>query len=190
MSAWRIATIGAPIVAVLLAGGVALAGKGFTDPRGDVRHGSGPDVVALSLSSTKTAVTFTVRFASAPPLRVDTREEWVDMLLIGIDTPPLGPRPIPDGEWRGANFALGTHGPSKTGVLVKLGAAAAQRQVARFAITVKGATLTFSVPRRALGNAAWFTFQVAAARETSAESEGGGYDTAPDRGTFRYAPAA
>lgn len=181
--------IGVPIAAVLLAGGVALAGKGFTDPRGDVHDGSGPDVVALSLASTTTAVTFTVRFATAPPLRVDTREKWVDMLLIGIDTPPLGPRPIPDGEWRGANFALGTHGPSKTGVLVKLGAAA-QRQIARFPITVKGSTLTFSVSRRALGNPAWFTFMVAAARETSTESAGGGYDMAPDKGTFRFALTA
>jgi hypothetical protein len=186
MSARRVAALGAPIAAALLVCGVALAGKGFTDPPGDVRDGNGPDVVALRLSSTKTMVTFTVRFAKAPPLRVSTREQWVDMLLIGIDTPPLGPRPIPDGEWRGANFALGTHGPSKTGLLVKL-AGGGQRQIARFPIAVEGSTLTFSVSRRALGNPAWLRLMVAAARETSTESAGGGYDTAPDRGTFRYA---
>jgi hypothetical protein len=172
MSARRVAALGAPIAAALLVCGVALAGKGFTDPRGDVREGNGPDVVTLKLSSTKTAVTFTVRFAKAPPLRVSPREEWVDMLLIGIDTPPLGRRPNPDGDWLGANFALGTHGPSRTGMLVKL-AGGRQRQIARFPIVVEGSTLTFSVSRRALGNPAWFSFMVAAARETSTESAGG-----------------
>ena len=188
MSVRRIVTLGAPIVAALLVCGVATGAKGFTDPRGDVRHGNGPDIVALSLATTKAAVTFRIRFATAPPLRVSTGEKWVDMLLIGIDTPPLGPRPIPDGEWRGADFALGSHGPSKTGVLVKLAMPpGGQRQIARFPITVQGATLTFSVPRRALGNPAWFRFMVAAAREGNAESAGGGYDMAPGSGTFRYA---
>lgn len=40
----------APIVTVLLAAGVALVGKGYTDPSDDVRGGTSPDVVALKLS--------------------------------------------------------------------------------------------------------------------------------------------
>jgi hypothetical protein len=112
------------------------------------------------------------------------------MLLIGIDVPPLGPRPIiPGGEWPGANFAVGTHGPSKTGLMVRLGQKipAESRLVARFTILTSGSTLTFSIPRRALGNPAWFTFSVAAAREMEEGATGGGVDSAPARGTFRYA---
>ncbi len=55
---------------------------------------------------------------------------------------------------RGANFALGTHGSSRTGVLVKLGEGIPQqsREVARFKIITTGSLLTFSIPRQALGN--------------------------------------
>ena len=43
------------------------------------------------------------------------------MLLLGIDALPLGPVPVaPGGEWRGADLAAGTHGPSMTGVVVRL----------------------------------------------------------------------
>ena len=175
------------VLAALLVCGVAAGAKGFTDRTGDVRGGKGPDIVAIRLSGTATRITFAIRFATAPPLRVSAREGWVDMLLIGIDVPPIGSRPIPDGEWRGANYALGTHGPSKTGLLVKLGTAPeGQREVARFPIVTNGSTLTFSIARRSIGNPAWFRFQVAAAREAERET-GGGVDMAPDRGTFRYA---
>jgi hypothetical protein len=182
------ALLGATLLAALLAtSGVASAAKGYPDRVGDVEGGPGPDIASVIVSNTKTKITFRVRFATAPPLRVGTSAGWIDMLLIGIDVPPLGPRPSsPGGEWLGANFALGTHGPSKTGVLVRLGQGESRR-AARFAIRTGGSTLTFSVPRRALGNPAWFTFSVAAAREMPKEAAGGGVDVAPVRGTFRYA---
>ena len=175
--------------AVLLVSGAARAARSYADRVADVRGGAGPDIVSVTLSNTKTEVTFRVRFAAAPPLRMSRSEKWVDMLLIGIDVPPLGTRPrAPGGEWPGANFALGTHGPSDTGQLVKLGqgAPAESRLVARFRIARHARALTFSIPRRALGNPAWFTFSVAAAREGERETIGGGFDVVPDRGTFRY----
>jgi hypothetical protein len=59
--------------------------------------------------------------------------------------------------------------------------------VATFKIVTRGSTLTFSIPRRALGkNVAWFTLVVAAGRETMQEGQGGGADYAPARGSFRY----
>ena len=106
------------------------------------------------------------------------------MLLIGIDVPPIGPRPVtPGGEWPGANFALGTHGPSKTGQLVRLGnrLVGSSRRVATFRIVTSGATITFSIPRSSLGSPGWFTFTIATARETEATSSGG-IDFAPARG--------
>ncbi len=190
MALRRSALLGVSLFAVLLLiCGVALAAKSYPDGVGDVKGGAGPDIASVTVSNTKTDVTFGVRFAKAPPLRVSQREGWTDMLLIGIDVPPLGPPPIiPGGEWPGANFAVGTHGPSKTGLMVRLGQGipVESRQVARFTIVTHGSTLTFSIPRRALGNPAWFTFSVAAAREGKEEATGGGVDLAPARGTFRY----
>ena len=182
----RIPLLGVLLLLLLAVCGVALAAKTFTDPVGDVRGGAGPDVVAVTLSNTASTLTFRVRFASAPPLRLSTRGKWVDMLLIGIDVPPLGPPPTrPGGEWRGADFALGTHGPSKTGLLVRLGKNRSARPI-RFRIVTRGRTLSFSIPRRALGSPRWFAFNVAAAREGESEASGGGFDVAPGHGTFRY----
>ena len=189
MALRRYALLGVSLFAVLFVTcGVAFAAKSYPDRVGDVKGGAGPDIASMTVSHTSTKVTFVVRFAKAPPLRLSEGDGWVDMLLIGIDVPPLGLRPIPGGDWRGANFALGTHGPSQTGVMVRMGQGppAESRQVARFEILTSGSTLTFSIPRRALGNPAWFTFQVAAGRETATEEQGGGADFAPARGTFRY----
>ena len=75
----------------------------YADPAGDVERG--PDITSVRVSKTETTVTFTVRFATEPPLQVDERG-WIDMLLIGVDVPPVGPEPVaPGGEWRGADFA-------------------------------------------------------------------------------------
>lgn len=166
--------------------GAAQAAKTYPDPAGDVKDGGGPDVVAVTLSNTASTLSFHVRFASAPPLRLSTHERWVDMLLIGIDAPPLGPPPsTPGGEWPGAEYALGTHGPSETGQLVRLGEkhAAPPR---RFKVVTHGRTLSLSIPRRALGSPRWFTFNIAAAREGDNRGTSGGYDVAPGHGTFRY----
>lgn len=182
----RRVVLGFPVVIVLLViCAAASAAKGYPDRVGDVKGGAGPDIALVVVSNTNTNVTFEMRFAKAPPLRVNRSEGWIDMLLIGIDVPPPGSRPIPGGEWRGADYALGTHGPSKTGVMVRLGQH--HRVVARFKVATSGSTLNFSIPRRALGSPDWFRFQIAAARELAAEGRGGGVDFAPARGTFRYA---
>ena len=189
MSFGRCASTGTLLLAVFfLVCGLAYAAKTYPDRAGDVAGGSGPDIVSIRLSNTKASIIFRVRFADAPPLRVSARQRWVDMLLIGIDVPPLGPRPVaPGGEWPGANFALGTHGPSKTGQLVRLGHGipASARQVATFKIATTGPTLTFSIPRSVLGSSTWFTFSAAAAREME-ETTSGGIDLAPAHGTYRY----
>ena len=166
--------------------GVALAAKSYPDKVGDVKGGGGPDIASITLSNTASTLTFRVRFVSAPPLRVNTREKWVDMLLIGVDIPPLGPRPTtPGGEWPGVDFALGTHGPWGTGQLVRLGATRSVPPV-RIKVVTRGRTLSLTVPRRALGSPRWLTFNIAAAREGESEATGGGLDLAPQHGTFRY----
>ena len=172
--------LGTAVLTLLAACGGSSWPATLADPVGDVEHG--PDLASARVSNTDTEVTFTVRFATEPPLRADETEGWVDMLLIGIDVPPLGPEPVaPGGEWRGADFALGTHGPSGDGMLVLLG----ERKATRFDVRASASTLTFSVPRGALGDPKWFTFTVAAARESSDEA-GGGIDVVPERGTHRY----
>jgi hypothetical protein len=182
----RIALIG--VLPLLPAGicGVALAAKTFADPVGEVKGRAGPDLTSVTLSNSASTLTFHVRFASAPPLRQSTREKWVEMLLIGIDVPPLGPAPdTAGGEWRGADFALGTHGPAKTGQLVRLGTKTSAPPRWFKAVT-RGRTVSLSIPLRALGNPRWFAFNVAAAREGESQASDGGFDVAPGKGTFRY----
>jgi hypothetical protein len=187
MTLRRYGVLGVSLLAVLsLICGAAFAAKSYSDRVRDVQGGAGPDIASVAISNTKTSVTFRVRFATAPGLRVNEAEGWIDMLLIPIDVPPLGPLPAAGGGgWQGANFAVGTHGPSKTGVLVRVGKAGS-RQVARFKVVLSGPTVTFTIQRRALGNPAWFTFLVAAGRELADDERGGGADFAPGRGTFRY----
>ena len=181
---------GTAMLALLLLCGAALAARIYSDPAGDATLG--PDVRSMTVSNTSTDVTFRIRFATAPALRVSQRGRWIDMLLVGIDVPPLGPRPIPDGDWLGANFAAGFHGPARTGMLVRLGKGS-QKVVARFPVVTRGTTVTFSIPRRALRSPTWFAFEMAAAREWNDESmvpAGAKPDFAPARGTFRYTLAS
>ena len=143
---------------------------------------------SVAVSDTSTRLTFRIRFNTAPALRVSRREGWIDMLLLGIDVPPLGQRPIPDGDWLGADFAAGFHGPAKTGVLVRLGKGS-QKVIARFPVVTRGTTVTFSIPRQALRSPTWFAFEIAAAREWNDEGAVPARakpDFAPARGTFRY----
>lgn len=185
MALRRVPLLGALLVVVASICGVALAAKTYPDRVGDVKGGGGPDIASVALSNTASTLTFRVRFVSAPPLRVNTREKWVDMLLIGVDVPPLGPRPsTPGGEWPGADYALGTHGPFGIGQLVRLGKK--QATPVRIKLVTSGRTVSLTVPRRALGSPRWLTFSVAAAREGVSEAAGGGLDLAPQSGTFRY----
>jgi hypothetical protein len=178
-------TAAAAISACVLAV-VAAAATSYPDRAGDVARGAGPDVVSVAVSNSASQIGFRLRFAQSPPLRVSARDGWIDMLVVGIDVPPFGPGPtVPGGEWRGADFALGTHGPSKTGLLARL-AKSGSRLVTRFRIVTRGSTLTFTIPRSALGDPARFAFTLAAARELPEGETGGGVDVAPGRGTFRY----
>lgn len=185
----RVPTAVSLLASALVATGVAAAATTFPDRPNDQTPAAGPDIRSVMLSHTRTTITFRIRFATAPPLRVGTKSSWVDMLLIGIDVPPIGPPPrAPGAEWPGVDFAWGTHGPSSTARLVRLGSrvAPAPRTVAKLAVVTRGSTVSVSIPRRALGNPAWFRFSVAAAREAATPPTEGGIDLAPDRGTFRY----
>jgi hypothetical protein len=171
------------MVAALLAGVMpALAAATYADPRGDVKAGTGPDLVSISVSSTKKAVSFRFRFAKAPPLGISEREKWVDMLLVAVDIPPRGLKRGP-GDWTGVDFSLGVHGWGGKGGLVRTGS----REPVWFPVSTAGRTLTFTVARRHLGNPAWFDFVAAAGRESEDESQSGGRpDYAPARGVFHY----
>jgi hypothetical protein len=186
------------LVAALLAAGCGPSGGGHVersleDPAGDVAPATGPDVVAVTVERNDATITFNVRFATAPPLGVSEQERWVDMLLIGIDLPPLGPPPTtPGGEWRGVDYALGTHGPSKTAMLVRLTSGTAEDEAtserqADVPLETHGATLSLLVPREALGDPDTLVLSIAAAREwndPTDEPAGVAPDIAPDTGTW------
>lgn len=172
--------------AVLLAAiaGASPATRVYPDRAGDLRGGAGPDVVSLTISNTATAVTLRIRFRTAPPLRVSAAESWVDMLLIGVDVPPIGAAPVaPGGEWRGMDFALGTHGPSTQAILTRL-QGTTSRVVRRFPIRRQGTTLILTLQRSWLGSPDSFRFSLAVARE--GEGDEGGVDLLPNAGTARY----
>lgn len=177
--------VAAVVTFLALVCGVALAAKSYPDRVGDVQGGV---VASVIVSNTRTKVTFGVRFTTASPLGVSESEGWIDVLIIGIDTPPLGKQPVPGRAWVGANFVLGTHGGMSTGVMQRVvESGQPPRQVTTFEIITRGSALTFSIPRRALGkNTDWFTFYLAAGRETTQEGPGGGVDFAPARASFRY----
>ena len=186
------------LVAALLAAGCGSSTSGnversLEDPADDVAAATGPDVVAVRVERNDETIRFNVRFANAPPLAVSEEEQWVDMLLIGIDLPPLGSPPtVPGGEWRGADYALGSHGPSETGMLVRLTTGAAENEAmserqADVPLETDGATLSLLVPREALGDPETLVLSIAAAREWSDaadEPAGGTPDIVPDTGTW------
>lgn len=179
-------------LAMLVAGGCGSSGvtaRSLEDPASDVAAASGPDVVGVAVDREDDAITFRVRFAAAPPLQISEQGGWVDMLLIGIDLPPLGAPPAsPGGEWTGADFALGTHGPSASGILVRLRAGeAAPGLKTDIPIETDGVTLTISVPRRELGDPETFAVSIAAAREwndAADEPAAAKPDIVPDTGTW------
>lgn len=179
----RLSLLGAALAIAAVAAVSAAAGLGpstFTDRRGDVQGGAGPDIAAVTISHTATAVRFSIRFTTAPALRGGIEERWMEMLLVGIDAPPLGPSPKATG-WFGANYWLGLHTGQTTAVLVEK----ASRRSIRLPATTRGATIVISVPRARIGNPRWFGFIVAAGREGENEAEGGS-DYAPAKGVFRY----
>ena len=188
------------LVAALLNAGCGSSTSGnversLEDPAGDVATATGPDVVAVTVERDDETIRVNVRFADAPPLGLSEEEGWVDMLLIGIDLPPLGPPPsMPGGEWRGVDYALGTHGPSETGALVRLTRGAAENEgtlerQADVPLETDGATLSLLVPREALGDPETLVLSIAAAREwNDAADEPAGVtpDIVPDTGTWAF----
>ena len=180
------------LLLVLVATGCGSAGVTelrLDDPAEDVAAAMGPDVVGVVVERDADTITFRLRFAAVPPLGLSEQDGWVDMLLIGIDVPPLGSPPVaPGGEWRGADFALGTHGPSSSGILVRLTAGeGAPAMNAEIPVETEGVTLSLLVPRRELGDPARFAVSVAAAREWNEagdEPPGAQPDIAPDTGTW------
>jgi hypothetical protein len=177
---------------LLVASGCGFGGgsePSLEDPAGDVTAATGPDVVGVAVERDDDTITFRVRFATEPPLDLSEQDGWVDMLLIGIDVPPMGAAPVsPGGEWRGADFALGTHGPSASGLLVRLAAGrAAPEKRTRIPIETDGATLSLPIPRSELGDPETFAVSIAAAREwNDADDEPAGAkpEIAPDTGTW------
>lgn len=170
--------------AVALAAGTAtaLGASTYTDPAGDVKAGTGPDLVSISVSNTKKAISFRFRFAKAPPLSISEKEKWVDMLLVAVDVPPRGLK-RGSGDWTGIDFSFGVHGPDTKGALVRTGS----REPVWLPVSQAGRTLSLTIARRHLGNPALFDFVAVAAREAEDESQSGGRpDYAPAKGVFHY----
>lgn len=176
------------IVAILLAAcfalpATALGADRFTDPRGDA-GGVGPDVTAVTLSHTDTALTIAVEFANAPPLAFDEDERYTDMLLIGIHTDDdLGRADV--------EFYTGAHGVDLTRApVVRAGSERPRAQVGTAEIDVDGATLEVTVERSLLDDPEEVAVSVAVGREYVAEDAAGGRgDEAPATGAFRHSLA-
>jgi hypothetical protein len=181
--------ITAVLLTLALSTGIAtaFAATAFPDPVGDVQGGAGPDITSIAVSHTASTVTFRFRFANAPPLGVNARKRWVDLLLIGIDVPPRSLKRGPHG-WAGLDYYAGLHGSDKTAMVVKTSPTGPSRHsvLAHPTVTVSGHTLSFSLGRAKLGNPGWIEFVVAAGREMSNQADGGGSDEAPNRGIFHY----
>lgn len=184
----RSIVVAAALALVLGAGVVsAVAAQRFSDPVGDVKGGPGPDLRAVFVTHSPSAVKFRVCFAKAPPLGASIREKWLDVLLIGLDVPPRGLRRGTNG-WFGLDYYVGLHGSEMSAILVRARPSkpSEPRFVARSRVTISGSTLSFSVRREALGDPAWLEFVVAAGREILEGTAGGGGDEAPARGAFHY----
>ncbi len=159
----------------------------YRGTEGNVPAGT-PDLTAVRISDDFTTVHLVFRFGSAPPLRTSTSGGWTDMLLMGIDVPPIGPGPTPSG-WTGLDYALGMHGVDDRAVFRAMSPvpgvdAPPQRETLRS--TVSGREIRIDLPRRLIGNPTYFAFNVAVGREGGAETSSAGGDSIPATGTARY----
>ncbi len=170
----------------------AVVTRAYRDPVGDVSPGQ-PDLTALRISGDARTIRVAFRFASAPPLGTSAAEGWTDMLLMGIDVPPIGAPPTPSG-WVSLDYALGMHGVDDRAVFRAMqpglgtGAGAGGAPGLRtLRSRVAGREISIELPRALIGEPAYFAFQAAAGREGGDESGQG--DSLPDQGTLRYPPA-
>ena len=161
----------------------------YRDARGDVTPGQ-PDITGIRIAGDERMLRIVVRFASAPPLSASAAGGWTDMLLMGIDVPPIGSPPTPSG-WAGLDYALGMHGVDDRAVFRAMqpgfgldGATGGTPALRTLRSQVSGREIRVEVPRALLGAPAYFEFQAAAGREGGDESATG--DLVPDTGTLRY----
>jgi hypothetical protein len=150
------------------------------DAFGDVTPGE-PDLTALRITNDARAVRMAFTFAGAPPLATNLSAGWTDMLLMGIDVPPIGSKPTPNG-WMGVDYALGMHGVDDRAVFRDMHQT--KRQMTTLRSHVSGRTITIDLPRTLIGDPAYFDFNVSVGRE-GGDQEGSG-DSIPATGTLRY----
>ena len=161
----------------------------YRDPEGDVTPG-GPDITAIRIATDVSTIHLVVRFASAPPLSSKAKQGWTDMLLFGIDVPPIGSAPTPNG-WAGLDYALGMHGVDNRAVFRAMqpgfgedGGVGGAPGVRTLTSRVSGREIRVALPRELIGDPTYFAFQAAAGREGADESGTG--DLMPGTGTLRY----
>lgn len=163
----------------------------YRDAVADVTAGT-PDLTAVRISSDARQVHLAFSFASAPPLSASAEAGWTDMLLMGIDVPPIGAPPTPSG-WMGLDYALGMHGVDDRAVFrdmqasIGRGGGTGMPPVLRtLRSSVSGREITIDLPRALIGEPDYFDFNVAVGREGADEGAGGGGDVIPAEGTARY----
>ena len=157
----------------------------YRDASGDVAAGL-PDLIAVTIASDATTVSMRFTFRSAPPLRTDLAGKWTDMLLMGLDVPPIGPGPG-TGDWMGVDYAFGVHAIEGQARLRAMGASmggAAPGPPTTIPTRWSGRSISIDLQRSLIGDPPYFEFVAAVGREGSDESGDG--DALPAKGTLRY----
>ena len=159
----------------------------YRDAEGDVAAGL-PDLTAVTIASDATTVSMRFTFRSAPPLRTDAAAGWTDMLLVGLDVPPIGPGPqAGGGDWVGVDYAFGVHAIERQARLRSMGGGlggAAPGPPTALPTRWSGRSISIDLTRALIGDPPYFDFVAAVGREGSNESGEG--DALPTTGTLRY----
>lgn len=152
----------------------------FGDPVGDTKGGVGPDIVAVTVSQPDAAtVRFSIEFAVAPPLGIDTAAGSTDTLMVFMGTQPDTATTLKN------LFVMGLHGATiqdeaANGAHLSVPPDESRTLRERVVkVTVDGATVTMTLTREILGNPAKLYFMVGVGREGPADQTSGG-DTCPD----------
>jgi hypothetical protein len=72
----RLLTLASLLASALVATGVAVSATTFPDRPNDQTPAAGPDIRSVTLSHTRTTITFRVRFATAPSLGVSRKNRF------------------------------------------------------------------------------------------------------------------